>query len=180
MEIVKSIVRMFRGEVSTKKLIKRGLQVGSNFSRQGNCIIDPPHCWLIKIGDDVTLANGVYILAHDASTNKFMDYTKIGRVTIGDKVFVGAYSIIMPGVTIGNNVVIGCGSVVTKDVPDNVVVCGNPAKVLCTIEEYVEKCKNKMNEENTFSLDYTLRGKIDKSKKQEQVEILKKGIGFTK
>lgn len=71
-------------------------------------------------------------------------------MTIGNEVFVGAGSIILPGVHIGNRVIIGAGSVVTKDIPDNSVAAGNPAKVICPIDEYLEREKGKMRPENTF------------------------------
>ena len=111
-ELLRNIIRLFRGEVSTNKLVKKGLIVGDNFSRQGNCIIDPPHCWLIEIGNNVTLASGVYILAHDASTKKILGYAKIGNVKIG------------------NNVKIGANAVVVKDIPDNCTAVGVPAKII--------------------------------------------------
>jgi len=176
---LQKIVRLIRGEVSTNKLIKRGLKVGKNFSRQGHVIIDPPHCWLIEIGDNVTLADGVYILAHDASSKKIIDYTKIGKVKIGNNVFIGARSIILPNVLIGNNVVIGAGSIVTKDIPDNVCVAGNPAKVICTIEDYKKKLKKQMNKEIIFNEEFTLN-KIDEDKKKQMQKKLEKGIGFIK
>ncbi len=179
-KLLKSFIRFLRGEVSTKKLVRRGLKVGENFNRQGHCIIDPPHCWLIKIGNNVTLATGVYILAHDASTKNFLGYTKIGNVIIGDNVFVGAYSIILPNVVIGNNVIIGSGSIVTKNIPDNVVVAGNPAKVISTIDEYKNKMKALMNNDNTFENDYTLSGKITKEKKQEMKDKINNKVGFVK
>ena len=82
-------------------------------------LIDDSHAWLIEIGDNVTLAPRVHILAHDASTKLYLGYTKIGRVRIGNDVFIGHVTIILPGVTIGDNVVIGAGSVVKSDIPDN-------------------------------------------------------------
>lgn len=178
--LIQNMIRTLRGEVSTKKLKKMGLTVGSNFSRQGKCIIDPSHCWLIDIGNDVTLATGVYILAHDASTTKVIDYTKIGRVTIGNNVFVGAYSIILPNVTIGDNCVIGAGSVVSKDVPSGSVVAGNPAKIICTIEDYKKKNVEKMKNSTKYDESFTLRGKITTEKKQLQKKEIKGKIAFTK
>lgn len=62
-----------------------------------------------------------------------------GKVTIGNNVYIGNNSLIMPGVIIGNNVLIAAGSVVTHSVPDNVVIGGNPAKILSTIEEYYKR-----------------------------------------
>ncbi len=59
----------------------------------------------------------------------------VGKVTIGDNVWIGGNACIMPGVTIGNNVVIGAGSVVTKDIPDNVIAAGNPCKIIRTVTE---------------------------------------------
>ncbi len=177
--LIQSMIRLMRGEISTKKLIKRGLMVGKNFSRQGHVIIDPPHCWLIEIGDNVTLADGVYILAHDASTSKILNYTKIGRVRIGNNVFVGAKSIILPNISIGDNSIVGAGSIVTKDVPENVCVAGNPAKVICTIEEYTNKMKERMDADNIFDEQFKIT-KIDKQGKEKMKKALEKGIGFIK
>ena len=70
-KIYSKIMRL-RGEVSTEDLMKLGLTVGKNFSRQEKTIIDQSRCWLITIGDDVTLAPKVHILAHDASMKKEM------------------------------------------------------------------------------------------------------------
>ena len=129
MNYLKEFIYRLRGEYTTEKLMKMGMQVGKNFKRLNGVILDPAHCWLIEIGDNVTLAPRVHILCHDASTKTFLNYTKIGRVTIGDNVFVGAETVILPGIKIGNNVVIGANSTVTHDVPENSVVVGSPARV---------------------------------------------------
>lgn len=127
-------------------------------------IIDPSHCYHIRIGSNVTLAPRVHILAHDASTFMFFGYTRAADVNIGDYVFIGASSIVMPGVTIGDRVIIGAGSVVTKDIPSNSVAVGNPARVICSLDEYLEKEKAKMNRENTFT-GLWYEGKPDECKK---------------
>lgn len=178
MLLIQKIIRTLRGEISTERLIKQGLKVGKNFNRQGNCIIDPPHCWLIEIGDNVTLANGVYILAHDASTKMHLGYAKVGNVKIGNNVFIGANVTILPNVKIGDNVIIGAGSVVTKDIPSNTVYAGNPAKQICTTKDYINKNKKMMNKNNVFSEDYTTRNNIDNQKKIEMKNKLKNGLGF--
>lgn len=64
-----------------------------------------------------------------------------GKVAIGNYVYIGSGSLIMPGVTIGNHVLVAAGSVVTKSIPSGVVVAGNPARYLCTIEEYYNRNK---------------------------------------
>jgi maltose O-acetyltransferase len=157
MNLLKRLLNRLRGEQSIDKLMKRGLKVGVNLTIMGGCIIDPSHCWHIEIGDDVILAPHVHILAHDASTKIFIDYTRIGNVKIGNRVFVGAGAIILPGVTIGDNVVIGAGSVVTKSISSNSLAVGSPARVICSIDSYLEKEKLQMLDENVFSDEFTLR-----------------------
>ena len=87
--IVDKIKAKIRGTIDLDKLKKDGLIFGKNFDTQYGVIIDPGHCWLIEIGDNVTLAPRVHILAHDASMKKFLGYTKIAPVKIGNNVFVG-------------------------------------------------------------------------------------------
>lgn len=93
-------------------MIKRGLTAGKNFSRNKGCIIDESYCWLITIGDNVVFAPNVH---------------------------VGAGTIVMPNVHIRNNVIIGASSIVTKDIPDNSVAVGQPAKVVSSIKDFLKK-----------------------------------------
>lgn len=69
------------------------------------------------------------------------DFDCFGKVKIGDYVYIGTNALIMPGVTIGDNSLIAAGSVVTKSVPSGTVVAGNPARIICTVEEYYERNK---------------------------------------
>ena len=149
MKILKKLVYRIRGIVTTEELIERGMVVGDNFQRQNEVILDPDHCWLIEIGNNVTLAPRVHILCHDASTKHYLGYTKIGKVTIGNNVFIGMNSVILKGVSIGDNVIIGAGSIITKDIESNSVVAGNPAKVICTLKEYEMKINKRQLEEAT-------------------------------
>ncbi|WP_198328957.1 hypothetical protein [Psychrobacter faecalis] len=70
-----------------------------------------------------------------------MDF--FGKVVINDNVYVGNNVLIMPEVTIGSNVLVAAGSIVTKSVPDNVVVGGNPAKILCSLSDYEKRMVEK-------------------------------------
>ncbi len=103
--------------------------------------------YLIEIGDNVTITDGVVFETHDGGVGIFRkEYPGInifGKIKIGNNVFIGNNVIIMPGVTVGNNVVIGVGSIVTKNVPDNVVIAGVPARVINNIEDYKEKVLKK-------------------------------------
>ena len=178
MNYLKEFIYRLRGEYTTERLIKMGMKVGNQFQRLNGVILDPSHCWLIEIGDNVTMAPRVHVLCHDASTKKFLNYTKIGRVTIGNNVFIGAEVVVLPGVTIGNNVIVGANSTVTHDIPDNTVVAGTPAKVICTLEEYLNKEKERMESAPCYGEDYTLRKDVSMEKRMKQKEELKGKIGY--
>ena len=95
---------------------------------------------------------GLTIMTHDFTTLVFKNYYKdflpsSGKVKIGNNVYFGRHCTVLKGVTIGNNCIIGYGSLVMKDIPDNSVVAGSPAKVICTLEQYYEKRKQKSLEE---------------------------------
>ena len=180
MNFIKELLYKIRGEYTTEKLIKMGLKVGKNFNRLNGVILDPSHCWLISIGDNVTIAPRVHILAHDASTKMFLDYTKIGCVEIGNNVFIGAESVVLPGVKIGNNVIIGANSTVTHNIPDNSVAVGSPAKVICSLDEYLIKEKARMSESFVYEKDFTLGGNITPEKKTQQAKELSNRIGYVK
>lgn len=159
--------------------ISNGLKIGKQHNIQGECIIDPGHCWLIEIGDRVTLAPRVHILAHDASTKRPLGYTLIGKVTIGNDVFIGAGSIILPNTHIGNKVIIGAGSVVSRSIPDNSVAVGHPAKVIGTFDDYVNKRKAQMANTAVFDESYTIH-QITEEQKEEMKQKLTHSIGFVR
>ena len=112
----------------------------------------PAESEMISMGDNVVIAKGVELITHDMSYALFghdehlpeeigsgeWPYYKKG-IIIGNNVMIGANSLIMPGVTIGSRVVVGGGTVVTKDIPDGVVVAGVPAKVIGDYFELARK-----------------------------------------
>lgn len=107
------------------------IYVGENFYANFDCLL--LDICPIKIGNNAMLAPGVHIYTathplNPTERNSGYEYGK--PVNIGDNVWIGGRAVICPGVTIGNNVVVAAGAVVTKDVPDNVVVGGNPAKII--------------------------------------------------
>lgn len=98
--------------------------------------------YLITIGHHCQITRDVKIHTHGGGGAIRLKYPKFdcfGKVTIGNYVYIGNSATIMPGVSIGNNVIVSACSVVTKSIPDNVVVGGNPAKIICTIDEYIER-----------------------------------------
>ncbi len=101
---------------------------------------------LVKIGNNVNIATEVLFMEHDiihvmlnnsCKVKKYKQY--LGTIEIGDNVFIGARSIIMYNVKIGSNCIIGAGSVVTKDVPNNSVVAGVPAKIIGNYQSIIDK-----------------------------------------
>lgn len=122
------------------------------FHSQGNDCYIPIHLlkresYLLSLGDNVWLTYGTSVILHDASVQvvkkaKGIDWLdKINRIVIGDNVFIGNNAMILPGVTIGSNCIVGGGTVVTKDIPSNSVVAGNPGHVILSFDEYADKCK---------------------------------------
>lgn len=179
-KLVRHIVYRSLGKVEIEILIKRGLQVGKNVFIDNDALIDPSYPWLISIGDDSFITAKCVILAHDASTWHYTGYYKVGRVQIGKKTFIGAGSVVLPGVTIGDNVIIGAGSVVTRDIPENVVAAGNPAVVICSIQEFAEKHRKNLEFRPHYPKEgWTLNGGITEENKQAMLKALEDGIGYT-
>ncbi|WP_275344527.1 chorismate mutase [Enterococcus faecium] len=137
--------------------------VGESFYANFNCtFLDVS---TIEIGDNCMFAPNVQLYTathplHPVKRNSGLEYAK--PIKIGDNVWLGGGVIVTPGVTLGNNVVVGAGSVVTKSFPDNVVIAGNPARIIKTVEE----------EPLEESLE-TLRQKID-TIDRELVALLEK------
>ena len=112
-----------------------------------------PNIWssepyLITIGDNTTISFDTVFITHCGETRVFRNLADNDKerqtviyksIRVGSNCFIGCRCTILPGVTIGNNVIVGAGSIVNKDIPDNVVCAGVPAKIICTIDEYKAK-----------------------------------------
>ena len=117
--------------------------------------------YLITIGSHCQITSGVKIFTHGggaAVRNRYPNFDCFGKVSIGNYVYIGTNSLIMPGVNISNNVLVAAGSVVCNSVPAGVVVGGNPARLIGKIEDYIER-----------NLDYNLNTKGLSIKKKEKV-----------
>ena len=167
------VLSIISSTTNIEKAKANGLCIGTNVFVGSGTFIDPSHCFLITIGNNVTLSSKVHILAHDASTKVHLGYTKVGRVKIGNNVFVGACSIILPGISIGDNSIIGGGSVVTKNIPSNEVWAGNPAKFICSKDEYLKKYKDLQRFDKSYRINMA-----DEKKKEELKRATERGICF--
>lgn len=120
---------------------KRGVAIGRNCHIYSSILT--PESYLIRIGDNVTIATGARFITHDNSVSKILpEFTDtFGKITIGNNCFIGAYSIVLPGVTLGDTCIVAAGSVVTKSFGAGCVVAGNPARQIATAAQYAEKIK---------------------------------------
>ena len=124
---------------------------GFLYSQGDNCFISKaaniPDPHLVKLGDNVWLTSGCQLLCHDASViminiMRSGHRDRVGPIVIGSHSFLGNNVIVLPGTSIGSKTIIGAGSVVSKDVPDNAVWAGNPARHICDFEDYVLRIEN--------------------------------------
>ncbi len=134
-----------------------GVKIGKN------CLINTRNWssepYLVTIGNNCQITHNVSIHTHggaNAIRKNHPDFDVFGKVVIEDWAYIGAFSQIMPGVTIGEGALVAAGSVVTKSVAPHIVVGGNPARYICTTEEFYEKNKQ-------FNL--STKGKTTKEKK---------------
>lgn len=136
-------LRLLKPEVIGRRM---GAKIGDN----GRILADPfslfgSEPYLITIGDHVEITNGCRFITHDGSVwvmrenEESSNIDFLAPIRIGNNVFIGMDSIILPGVSVGNNVVVGAGSVVAKDIPSNTVCAGCPARAIRSYEDYANR-----------------------------------------
>ncbi|MGO5327412.1 acyltransferase [Oscillospiraceae bacterium LCP21S3_A1] len=179
MSIKRKILNLIRkaagtGYVTADDIKRRGGVVGQGCAIYTNKI-DLAHANLLTIGDNCTISDA-RILLHDASTVRGLGYSKVGRITIGNEVFVGADAIILPNVSIGNNVIIAAGAVVTKDVPNNSLVAGNPARVIGTYAYYLDRQEVALKESHCYHTHHSKRTMEELIKMRN--DLIEGGFGY--
>lgn len=178
MSIKENILAKIRGYKTVEQLERLGFVHGENFKMMFGVVIDWGHCFLISVGDNVTIAPRSHILAHDASTKVALGYTRIAPVKIGSEVFIGAESVVLPGVTIGDRVVVGAGSVVTNDLESNAVYVGNPARRICSYDDYIERNRNNMKTHPVYDESYVISVLTDEKRREMQKALSTRKQGF--
>lgn len=144
-----------------------GADIGENCSFIGKNISFSSEPYLIHIGNHVRVSFDVAFITHDGGAHvlreKYPNAALYGEIIVGNNVFIGARSIILPNVRIGNNCIIAAGSIVTRSVLDGSVVAGVPARRICSIEEYERKHKNEFK----YIADYSYEKKKNALIKQK-------------
>ena len=176
--LFRRIYHLIVGYDQKADLIKNGLIAGKGLIIENDVIVDPHHCSHIELGEDVKLGPRVFVLVHDASTKIKFNYTRIAKITIGDRVFIGAGSLILPGTTIGDDVLIGAGSVVSGKIPAGSLAVGNPVKVIGTTEEYYARKKAEFDASPHFGVEYTVNGGVTPEMKVEMNEKAVNGVFY--
>lgn len=137
--LVDLIVFFVRGGVPFARRI--GVNIGEKCRIYSRFFGSEP--FLITLGDNVTITAGVSFITHDGSLGLFTDTKgrryKYQRIFVGNNVFIGVNSIIMPGVRVEDNVIVAAGSVVTKSIPTGKIVAGVPAKIVGEFNELKER-----------------------------------------
>lgn len=138
---IDSLYHSFLNRASLEVAKYRGMKVGKSFNMPDK-IYFGTEPYLIEIGDNVNIAGGVRFVNHGGTTTllrKLPGYEEariLGRIKIGNNCTIGLNCVIMQDVQIGNNCILGANSVLSQSMPDNTVFIGNPAQLLCTIEDY--------------------------------------------
>lgn len=116
-----------------------GMRIGEGVNLPASTWIDDNHAFLISIGDHCGFGEQCLILAHDAQMNEYIDATRIGRVVIHPSCHIGSRTVILPGIEMGPRTIVGANSVVSRTLPPETVCAGLPAKVICTLDEYLAR-----------------------------------------
>ena len=168
----RELMRRVRGHPPEAWMVRRGLTLGHSVYINESASLDPDFLWLISIGDESVIANGVHILAHDGSTEHETGYIRIGRVDIGRRVYVGAAAVILPSVRIGDDAIVGAGSVVRRDVPPGRIVMGNPASDAGGTSQFVAKHRRIMTERPCYpsagfsGYDYVTPANVERMRRE--------------
>lgn len=160
------------------KLIQNGLKVGKNVYIMEDVEFDRGYPYLIEIGDNCRIGKGVRILAHDATTFRDLGINRLAPVRILEGCFIGERAIILPGVTIGPRTLIAAGSVVNRDIGDDRVAAGNPARPYGSFTELLDRYRVVASTATIFKKEELENGTI--TTEQVRNTLSKEEVAFTR
>lgn len=151
--VLRSRLQRFKVGRRWAKLRAEGMQLGADVWLPASTWIDPDYRFLISIGDHCGFGEDCFILAHDAQMDEFLDATRVGRVVIHSSCHIGSRTVVLPGVEIGPRTIVGANSVVSSSLPPDTVCAGAPARVICSLEQYLAKHRERIAARPTFQYD---------------------------
>jgi maltose O-acetyltransferase len=169
-------VSRLRGQPSIDRLVAQGLQLGEGTHISHAVYVDGLHPWLISIGDYATLSPYVAVITHDTSLVHHTGQTRLGRVVIGKRAYVGVGAILLPGTTIGDDSVIGAGAVVHGEIPPGSLALGNPAKAAPIKAAAAWQRASAARAPSWPYQGWTMASDITEDRKREQREALADGV----
>ena len=172
---IREFVDRARVERRWKRLRELGMTIGKDVWLPSSTWIDSDYCFLISIGDHCGFGEECHILAHDAQMDEFLDAARVGRVLVHPSCHIGARTVILPGVEIGPRTIVGANSVVSKTLPPDTVCAGSPARVICSLEDYLQRHRDRLRTDPTFP--YVNRA-ATLDKRRNMVEALRRTNGY--
>jgi len=165
-----SYVNYKRDRLRLEKLMGQGLKVGKNVYIMEEVEFDLGYPHLIEIGDNCRIAKGVRFLSHDATTFRDLGVTRLAQVKILEGTWIGERVIILPGVTLGPRALIAAGSVVNRDIGEDKVAAGNPARPYGSFSELLNKYRDMAVSGTVFKKEEIESGIITKKDIIEELE----------
>ncbi len=156
----------------------RGMRIGQGVNLPASTWIDTPLCYLISIGDWCGFGEQCLILAHDGQMDEFLDAGLIGKVTIHESCHFGSRTIILPNVEVGPRTIVGAGAVVARSLPPDTVCAGSPAKVICSLDDYLARHRRRMSQGRCFSWNEYLGGPMTPEKRQQLAAAVEHGPAY--
>jgi maltose O-acetyltransferase len=160
------------------RLRELGMHIGNGVNLPASTWIDVAHCCLIRIEDNCGFGPECLILAHDAQMDEYIDSARIGRVIIHPSCHIGARTVILPGVEIGPRTVVGACSVVSQSLPPDTVCVGSPAKVVCSLEEYLAKHRERSKTRRSFPYELYKMEALTPERRAELVAAVADGDAY--
>jgi maltose O-acetyltransferase len=176
--LVKSRVEAVRLERRWAKLREAGMHIGQGVNLPASTWIDTSHCFLIRIGDYCGFGEQCVLLAHDAQMDEFLDAARLGKVVLHESCHIGTRTVILPGVELGPRTIVGAGSIVSRSLPADTVCAGNPARVLCTLDEYLDKHRGRIAASRTFDWARYDGASLTPSRRAELVAAVLEGDAY--
>lgn len=163
--MIKRLLNFYRRQFWNPERFARslGVEIGNDCQIQTKGFSSEPY--LIKIGNHVQVTKDVKFFTHSGGwiiRDKYPDFDTFGKIEIKDNVYIGNNALILPGITIGRDVIVGAGAVVTKSVPDGVIVAGNPAIIIGDIDKW---------ERNMLPYNLRTKGMDNESKRKYLLKL---------